>query len=337
MSCPVFQQHPPSIRVGIDLMGNDTSLYLLLEALLAMDLAPLNTHVFLFAPSSLFKTLSPSFHLVPCEQTVEMTDDPKAAFQTKRSSSLMKGLYSLAQGEIDAFISAGNTGALVLAAKRILPLVPGIERLALAALLPTEKRDVVVLDVGANLTLKPHHAVQLAKMGIAYQRTRNISHPAVGLLNIGIEPTKGTVWHREALLHLSQTLPVSAPFTGNIESQAVFKGDVDVVVTDGLIGNIFLKTAEGVTSFLYSQLLLHPNSSSEISQHTNSVCSHLFLQEGRQALLCGTKKLVIKCHGHLTPTALQSALQSAIRLIKNRFMATFCSHLSSLLSPSDSL
>jgi len=136
--------------------------------------------------------LDASLEIVPCSQVIQMEDDPLVAVRRKKESSLCQGLKYLKEARIDAFVSAGNTGALLLAAKTTLKTLPGIARPAMLALLPTKKKEVAVLDVGANLTIKPHHIVQFAAMGIAYQKSRGIAKPTVGLLNIGAEAKKGT-------------------------------------------------------------------------------------------------------------------------------------------------
>ncbi len=183
-----------------------------------------------------------------------MDDDPLIAVRRKKDSSLCQGLQYLKEKKIDAFVSAGNTGALLFAAKTTLKTLKGIDRPALLALLPTKKKEVAVLDVGANLSLKPDHIVQFAQMGIAYQKSRGIENPIVGLLNIGIEAKKGTPQLQEAYLKLDAMNRDQPFFAGNIEGKDVFHGNIDVLVTDGFTGNVFLKTAEGIAAFILEQL-----------------------------------------------------------------------------------
>ncbi|MGR3912256.1 MAG: hypothetical protein QRY71_02960 [Candidatus Rhabdochlamydia sp.] len=326
MTLPLLQELNAPVRIGIDLMGSDTPPLALIQTLLELAKNPLSPRFSVFLHPSLLSYFPPYFHLIPCSQTVHMQDDPKIAFKTKKESSLLIGLKYLAEGSIDGLISAGNTGALVLSAKRILTSLPGIERPSLLAQIPTQKNEIVVLDVGANLTLKPRHMVQLAKMGTAFQQTCGIKFPTVGLLNIGIEPAKGTLQHRNSLKELLSEMSIYKHFQGNVESQDVFNGKVDVVVTDGLMGNMFLKTAESAASFLLHKLSsLQENT--EYRSLLTSFHTSLSSQEKRSAILCGTKGLIIKCHGNLAPLDLKHSIQRMTFLIQSQFLSSFCTHL----------
>ncbi len=163
---------------------------------------------------------------------------------------MIRGIRNLKERDIDAFVTAGNTGALIAAATIILPMLPEVARPALMALLPTRKGLVTVIDVGGNVSVKAPQLVQFAKMGVAFQRTyRNCPNPTVGLLNIGAESKKGTPEHRQAYDALSEAPNMT--FIGNVEGREVFQGRVDVLATDGFTGNVFLKTSEGVSSFIF--------------------------------------------------------------------------------------
>ena len=150
----------------------------------------------------------------------------------------MQGMLLLKNGEVDAFISAGNTGALFASSQILLPLLPGLRDLLFSPS-PHKIKEVAVIDVGANLSCKAEQLVQFALMGIAYQKSRGITKPLVGLLNIGSEPKKGTPELREAYqrLHGLSKQTDSFRFAGNIEGRDVFKGDLNLLVTDGFSGN----------------------------------------------------------------------------------------------------
>lgn len=205
-----------------------------------------------------------------------MEDAPLAAIRSKRGSSLCIGIRMLKEGLLQAFISAGNTGALIACAKIELPELPGVERPALMTLLPTRLGEMAVLDVGANTTYKVKHLVQFAAMGVAYQKSRGIEVPKVGLLNIGSEARKGTPELQLAyneLLALSKKKNASFSFSGNIEGRDVFNGEIDVLITDGFTGNVFLKTAEGIAAVIMEEL--HSPLIQESSPQVKEILAHL--------------------------------------------------------------
>jgi glycerol-3-phosphate acyltransferase PlsX len=303
-------------RIGIDVMGSDNSPADLLAA--AASLLPsLPSAVELIAiATSDQETLAKSLGLgfLFAREVIGMEENPLLALRRKKNSSLYIGLRHLKEGNLDAFVSAGNTGALISAAKMVLGAFPKILRPALLALMPTKKRPVAVLDVGANLELKAKHLIQFAHLGIAYQKARGIEHPRVGLLNIGSEASKGTAEIRLAYKTL-QTLP---SFAGNIEGKAVFDGEVDVLVTDGFTGNVFLKTAEGIASLVLDRLSAHIPST--IRAHLDDLRKHLHYAEYPGALLCGVKGTVVKCHGYSTPQAFANGIRGAIEFSSIHFI-----------------
>ncbi len=271
-------------RIGIDLMGDVISLPAELEA---------DCHV----------------QFITAEEVITMDDDPVSAVRKKKKSSLNIALNLLKDGEIDALISCGNTGALLVGAVSTLPLIEGISRPALITLFPTKGTPVAVLDVGANVTCKADHLHQFAKMGIAFQKSRGIKNPKVGLLNIGTEETKGREELKQAYLLLNEDPLIS--FSGNIEGRDVFNGVVDVLVTDGFTGNIFLKTAEGLSSFILERLGEKGGNYPELDY-----------AEYPGALLAGVNGIVIKCHGEFNKKALISAIKKGAELVSEGFLNT---------------
>ncbi|MEN9654075.1 MAG: phosphate acyltransferase [Chlamydiota bacterium] len=244
------------------------------------------------------------FYAAP--EFVSMDDSPLMALRRKKKASLFIGLKLLKEKKIDAFISAGNTGAYVTGAKFYLPLVSGIIRPALAALVPTEKKPVAVLDVGAFVQAKAVHLVQYARMGAAYMRSLGCEMPRVGLLNIGAEAIKGTSEQRLAYHELQQHPSSEFHFLGNIEGKVAFDGGVDVLVTDGFTGNVFLKTAEGIASFILNHLAQ--------GGQNDAFLRHLTQSQSPGALLLGVVGIAIKCHGDVTPTSLLRAVEYAASL-----------------------
>lgn len=319
-------------RIGVDIMGSDTPPEELATALIELSEENFPAEFLLFVSPEVAGELPKNLSTVICPETIEMHDDPILAVRRKKESSLSQGLHYLHEKSIDAFISAGNTGALILAAKTKLKTLPRIDRPALLTLLPTHKKEIAVLDVGANLTLKSHHILQFAAMGIAYQKSRGIEHPTVGLLNIGTEAIKGTPQVREAYAKL-ETLNRDHPtFLGNIEGKDVFRGDIDVLVTDGFTGNVFLKTAEGLAAFILKQLEQRALEGSPSLRHEiSSLKDRLYVAEHPGAILCGVEGVVVKCHGDITPTHFMSSIKGAARLVEHRFLEKIMLNLQATL------
>lgn len=318
-----------SCHIGIDLMGSDLSPSQLLQSILSFS-KELESPVrlTLFGTSDLFENVRPPaehiiFHSV--QEVIAMDDPPLSAIRRKKNSSICLGIRMLKQRHLDAFISAGNTGALMACAKIELPELPGIERPALMTLLPTRLSELAVLDVGANTSYKAHHLVQFASIGVAYQISRGITLPKVGLLNIGSEAKKGTPELQLAydqLLAASREPGASFTFSGNIEGRDVFHGDIDVLVTDGFTGNVFLKTAEGIAGVILEGL--EDASIEDCSSHLKGILGamrqRLHYAEYPGAILCGIDGIVIKCHGNSSPQSLIQSITTASRLIQHAFL-----------------
>ena len=188
---------------------------------------------------------SVAIDIVPATEVITMEDHPAQAFRRKKDSSVHVGQRLVKNDQADAFVSAGNTGAVMTAAKFILGTLPSVDRAALAAPFPNAKGGVsVMLDVGANVDSKPEHLLQFAVMGeIYYRATFGSRKPRVGLLSIGEEEIKGNELTRAVYERLKH-LPVH--FVGNVEGSDLFSGKVDVLVCDGFVGNIALKICEGL-------------------------------------------------------------------------------------------
>ncbi len=250
-------------------------------------------------------------------EVIEMDDPPLLALRRKKDASLCVGIRMLKEGQIHGFVSSGNTGALVSYAKIALSTLSHILRPALLALMPTKKKPMAVLDVGANLQAKAEHLVQFAWIGAAYQQALGIETPAIGLLNIGSEAMKGTSEHRLAYAKLQH----QQGFRGNIEGKSAFEGDLDVLVTDGFTGNVFLKTAEGVASFILDQI-----STETIQSQFGDLQKRLHYAEYPGALLAGVRGIVIKCHGYSTAQGITNGVRHAADLIVGDFLGRLQNH-----------
>ncbi len=243
--------------------------------------------------------------LIPVGSVIALDEDPLKSVRSKKNASTNIGMQLLKKKRIDAFVTIGNTGALLAASKIHLDSLKSFSRSALLSLLPSHKKPMAVLDIGANVTSRPDHLLQFAKMGIAYQKTVGIKNPKVGLLNIGSEKNKGRKELVEAYKKLKRNL--KAQFVGNIEGCDAFDGHVDVLVTDGFTGNIFLKTCEGLSKFILTKI------QSSDAKELNPDCYP-------GAILCGVKEIVVKCHSYSSAEAIVQGLYGTYELINKNFI-----------------
>ncbi len=317
------------MRIGIDLMGSDSSPSTLFQAVREIaDSVTDDTRFVVFVTQDAARSLTPhprvAFQIAT--QVITMSDLPVQAVRRKRDASMSMGIRLLRDDGIDAFVTAGNTGALIAASTLTLPLLPGVDRPALLAQLPTESGAVSVLDVGGNVSCKPHQMIQFCYLGGAYQSSLGTLGPIrVGLLNVGVEATKGTSRLRQiydALGDHFQSHPGPLQFVGNVEGREVYAGKVDVLITDGFTGNIFLKASEGVSSYILDYLKQEAarDPSSRLTDVLRSLEKRVDYAEYPGALVCGLERVVIKCHGYSNQRALASAIRGAMRAVESKLI-----------------
>lgn len=317
------------IHLGVDLMGSDTPLKVFLEAILQLVKEMPNEIEFtLFGVKQIEKNLPKEFfsegknvHFYPVKNSILMHENPLFAVRRKKKSSMCEGMKLLKNKQIDGFISTGNTGALMTSGKMILKNLPAVIRPALLTLMPTKKNLFVVLDVGANIFCKSDFFVNFALMGMVLQKIRGIKKPSIGLLNIGSEAKKGTSDLQKAFHHLKRIhkrIKDEFIFHGNVEGKDIFEGDIDVLITDGFTGNIFLKTAEGLASFILDSIQEHAKNVRLDFQENllKQLHQHLHYGEYPGAMLIGVDGLVVKCHGNSSSIAIKSAIKGAMQLVK---------------------
>jgi len=246
-------------------------------------------------------------------QTVEMGDSPLTALRRKKDSSVRVAVDLVKSGEADAFVSAGNSGVVMATALLVLGKLPGVDRPAIATVMPSYRDHFVLLDAGANVDCKPVHLYQFAIMGDAYARfIFDMKSPKIGLLSIGEEDVKGNELTKESFKLLKNA---GLNFIGNIEGQEIFKGEADVVVCDGFVGNIALKIAEGLAETMTKML------KREISDRAAARIGALFLKEAFKSFikktdyseyggapLLGLSKPCIIAHGRSTSKAIKNAI-----------------------------
>jgi len=252
--------------------------------------------------------------IVEAPDVIEMTDKPSAAVRGKPNSSMAVGLRMQAEGDSDAFVSAGNTGAQMAASMVLLRLHAGLKRPAIVTLFPSARQPVAVLDSGANVDCGPEELVQFARLGATYvECVLGRQNPAVGLLSIGEEPEKGNAVTKET----HQLLQVSGlNFIGNVEGRDLPAGGterdaVDVVVCDGFVGNVILKFYEAIAPFMIGTLRKAGVSADQLQ----AGLKHLDYSEYGGAPLLGVKGVSIISHGKSSPRAIKNALKVAAQAV----------------------
>lgn len=271
--------------------------------------------------------ISTRLHIKNATETIEMEDTPTMAIKKKKDSSMVVGFKMLKEGEGDVFISAGNSGALLAGATLLVGRIKGIDRPALAGILPAYKSRLVLIDAGSNTNCKPINLLQFAQMSSIYIRnTFGVEHPKIGLLNIGTEETKGNELVRESynlLKEKSEELNIN--FIGNVEGRDAFTGNVDAIVTDGFTGNVFLKTTEGLGKFVKKTLtesLMH-NLLSKIAvipalPAIKRFSKTMDYKTYGGALFLGVQKPVVKAHGSSDAKLFEYTIKQAEQFVNNK-------------------
>lgn len=260
--------------------------------------------------------------VVHASEAIGMHEQPMIAVRKKKDASLLVAIRLVKTGDADAIVSAGNTGAVMLAARIILLPIPGVARSAIAQLLPTLTTPSLLLDLGANVDCNARHLCDFAEMGVVYMRqVVGMENPSVGLLNIGEEQAKGNELSKT--VHRNLTAAPHINFTGNVEPRALFDGVVDVVVCDGFVGNMVLKTSEGAGKFVRN-LLKRELKSTWLSMlgALLSFGAYKRLQkivdpnEYPGAPLLGVNGVAIILHGACTPQGICRAIEGAADEVK---------------------
>jgi glycerol-3-phosphate acyltransferase PlsX len=263
--------------------------------------------------------------LIEAAEVIGMDESVATAIRRKKKSSFRIGCKLVAEGRADGFVSAGNTGAAMATAKMVIGMLPGVDRPALAALLPTKTaKPTLLIDVGANAECKAHHLVQFAIMGDAYSRAvLGTVKPIIGLMSIGEEEVKGNDLTKEAFPLLRKISSLN--FMGNVEGRDVFSGDVDVIVTDGFTGNVMLKLSEGLTAAMLSMIKRELTASAVTKAGAmlarpafKNIKKRLDYSEYGGAPLLGVKRIVVIGHGNSNARAIRNAIRSVREFSENR-------------------
>lgn len=256
--------------------------------------------------------------VIPCSQDIEMGESPAAAIRSKKDSPIVRAMTDQRQGLVQAVVSAGSTGAMVAASLIILGRIPGVDRPAIATVIPTVKGQLLLLDAGANVQCTAEHLLSFAEMGQVFTREMmGLANPTIGQLNIGGEPKKGTELNVETYRLLERS---DLNFVGNIEGNQLMLGPCDVLVTDGFTGNNSLKMVEGFARFMMA-LSQRPDLTPEEKAAFGPILKFLgknFSYEVQGgAMLLGVAGISIIAHGRSSARAITNAVKEAWKQIEN--------------------
>ena len=313
-------------RIAVDAMGGDDAPSVVVEgAIEAAKTASGDVHVLLFGPEARVQeeldrhddASTLPIRVVDAPDVIAMGEAPSSAVKGKPNSSIHRGLGAHANDQADAFVSAGNTGAIMAASLFILGRVPGVERPTIIGFFPTTKGTCLVTDIGSNVDCKPQHLVQFARMGTIFaENIVGTENPSVGLLNIGEEPGKGNEQVKSAYELLEDTPDIH--FAGNIEGGDILHHAADIVICDGFVGNIVLKFGESLFSVIAPMVKqemarqeLAPDQQQMIGNVLGNVRKGFESEERGGAPLLGVKGNVMIGHGRSSVRAVKQLILSA--------------------------
>lgn len=318
------------MHIALDAMGGDFGPEQLISgAILAIKQAGIK--ITLVGDSSLLQTYlsktagqdawRSSLEIVQASEVIGMDEYPVDAIRRKKDSSIMVAFELAKQGKVDGVVSAGNSGATLAAALRKLGRVKNVSRPGIASMFPTLKKPVTIMDIGANVDCRPLHLMQFAVMASAFSESYDIKKPRVGILSIGEETGKGNNLVRETYELLQKS---SLNFIGNVEGRDVYKGDVDVIVCDGFVGNNILKVSEGLADAIL-QMLRNEIAKSTLAKVGYFLAKPAFRRFKKRvdyteyggAPLLGINGTGIVCHGKSNAQAIKNAILEAVRLVEN--------------------
>ena len=271
--------------------------------------------------------------IVHCDEVITMEDEPNSVLKSKKNSSMAVGIRLLNEGKGDAFISAGNSGALCVGATLGIKRIKGIKRPAFAPVIPTETGSAMLLDGGANVDCRPEMLYQFALMGSVYmERVMKVKNPRVGLGNVGVEDHKGTELYRETYKMLEDS---SLNFIGNVEGRDISKGVCDVVVCDGFTGNMVLKTYEGV-AITMMKIMKHMFTDSAkgkiaaafLMKDLKGIKEKFDYNKYGGAPILGASKPVFKAHGDSKATTMFNAIKLSTNYVSANAIAEITAALS---------
>lgn len=321
-----------TIRIAIDCMGGDFGVKVTVPAAIHFVKSHPDTHILLVGKldqiSSKLKRYPHDperISVIDAEEIISMDEGPAQALRSKKNSSMRIAIDLIKDGQANACVSAGNTGALMAISRFVLKMLPGIERPAIASFLPTHKGQVCMLDLGANVDCSADHLFQFAVMGSCLVTSSGgPTFPSIGLLNVGSEDIKGNEIVKEASELLKNS---SLNFKGNVEGTDIYRGTTDVIVCDGFVGNIALKTSEGLAQMLgkYLKEEFHRNAFTKVlgllaSPVINQFKKRVDHRRYNGASLLGLRGIVVKSHGSADLYSMGFAIQRAYEEVKHSML-----------------
>jgi glycerol-3-phosphate acyltransferase PlsX len=316
---------PESVIISVDALGGDHAPDVVLEGVAAALAEDVDLGVILCGPREIVEPFAAEHERCvarPTTEEISMAEHPAQAVRKKKDSSIVVGCRLVKEGSADGFFSAGSTGACLAAGTLVMGRIKGISRPALATLVPSPAKPVILCDVGANADCKPEYLVQFANMASIYaKKVLGVDDPRVGLLNIGEEEEKGSQFAQEAHALLKANVP---NFDGNAEGRDVMDGPFDVVVCDGFTGNVCLKTIEGTAKVLFGEL------KSIMKSSTKTKLGALTMKKGLKGLLgridpdaaggaplLGVKGACIVGHGSSSARAVKNGVLAAASFVRS--------------------
>ncbi len=314
------------IKLALDAMGGDNAPAEIIKgAVFAVNHYDLD--IILVGDENIiqrFHEPHPKISIVHASESIDMEESPLQAYKKKKNSSIHIGLKLVKDGKAQAFLSAGNTGAVMSCSLFILGRIPGVDRPALASLIPTKKGHALMLDMGSNVDSKPIHLEQYALMGHFFSsQVLHVEDPKVGLINIGEEEEKGNQLTQEAFEHLKENKTLN--FVGNLEGKDILFHKADVIVCDGFVGNTLLKFGEGLVDFMLSEIKQGIQSGSFLSKIGGLLLKPVFkkikkridYEEYGGAPLLGINGVSLVAHGKSKEKAIASAIRTAIESVES--------------------
>jgi len=312
------------MRIALDAMGGDNAPGINVEGAIEALTSMPQIEVALVGERELLDSLieksgysGDRLSIVPAEGCVEMDEKPTDALRAKPNCSIAVCWKMMAAKEVDAVVSAGNTGGVVAAGLRTRLFLKGVKRPGIAVVLPTAKGQAVLMDVGANPGARPEHLAQYAVMGAVFARdVVGIESPRVGIMNIGSEDGKGTDLVREAH-QLILDGPVRSSYVGNVEGRGLYSGDADVIICEGFVGNVVLKVSEGMASMMLRRLAQQvmealPEQKSHVAGAFQHAARQYEYNETGGAPLLGIDGICLICHGSSDARSIRNSLKTAV-------------------------
>jgi len=334
-----------NVTIALDAMGGDVGPAVVVPAALQVLAKTSHLTIVLVGDKTVLEqelashnaSTGPNLRLQHASQKVEMDDKPSLALRGKKDSSMRVAINLVKSGEAQACVSAGNTGALMATARFVLKMLPGIDRPAICSALPAINGPTHMLDLGANVDTSAENLLEFAVMGsVLTSAVENLASPTVGLLNIGEEEVKGNERVKEAARLLTDS---SLNYIGFVEGDDIYKGSVDVVVCDGFVGNVALKTSEGVAKMIsnamkeeFSRNLLTRLAALMALPVLKALRRRIDPRRYNGASLLGLQGIVVKSHGGADVLAFTYAIREAVKEVEKNVPQRISKHLEALLS-----